>query len=70
MVWKSRKDPIPKKPDPMIGTIQWIAAVRPVHPNQKRQIGMQNAATVVGPRRFSGLMTSLPISLRFLSNLR
>ena len=54
--------PTAKKLDPMMGMIQWMLG-REDQPNQKRQMGMQNAPTKAGGRRFSGL--SSPFSLNW-----
>lgn len=54
--------PMGNNDEPIMGTIQWTAGLE-VHPNQKRQIGMQKAATKAGGSLSSGF--SSPSSLNF-----
>lgn len=50
-----------KNDDPMMGTIQWTSGLE-VHPNQKRQIGIQNEATKAGGSRSSGFSSPFPLN--------
>ena len=54
--------PKAKKLLPMMGMIQWTFG-RALQPNQKRQMGIQNAPTKAGSSRSSG--TSSSFSLNF-----
>lgn len=45
--WNNKNAAIPKKLDPMIGTIQWMS-LRLLHPNQNRQMGTKKLPTIAG----------------------
>ncbi|CUM45164.1 unnamed protein product [Debaryomyces fabryi] len=58
--------PNPKGIPAAVGAIQWIEPVLPVQPNQKRDIGRQNAPTLAGSSLVSGAeRINFPFSSRF-----
>lgn len=47
---------MPKNPDAMMGTIQWMLSKFPVQPNQNNEMGRENAPTHAGGSCRSGAM--------------